>query len=415
MTAPLASTVSQSGFQPLNLQALLLNSTPVASAAGNAFSQLLGKRMETRANAEPEPQPVSRQEEAPKQQHSAPSAEQAAASRGERPQAAQATGSNEDAASGEADPAAAAQATPTAAQQGKGEHEAATTARQSAAESTEAAVETAALPAAIAALFADSAAMPVAEEADLLPDLLQGGRSRGLGLQAQPESATTTANPAAGRVISTLGSDGNDNRIASLVTQLQSGNAAAVNTFKEASGRALQGLQGDVNNNGLQGIFAPRGGNPLQTHASTQLQVHTPLGQRGWAEDVGNKVVWLAGRGSGKAELVITPPNLGKVEVSINMNGEQANAHFVAANREAREALEQALPRLRELMQQAGISLGQTSVSDQQQPAAQHDGRHTGGNGSGSGSGNHGNTGDSGGESAPVAQRISEGLVDTFV
>lgn len=412
MTAPLASTVSQSGFQPLNLQALLLSSTPVTSAAGNAFSQLLGNRMETRANAEPAPQPVARQENAPRQHKDAAPAEQTPASRGERPQAAQAA-SSEDAASTEADPAAAAQAAPAAAQQGKGEQEAARTARQSTAESAEAAVETAVLPAAIAALFADNTAMPVAEEADLLPDLLQGGRSRGLGLQAQGENTSTATTPAAGRVISTLGSDGNDNRIATLVTQLQSGNAAAVNTFKEASGRALQGLQGDVNSNGLQGIFAPRGGNPLQTHASTQLQVHTPLGQRGWAEDVGNKVVWLAGRGSGKAELVITPPNLGKVEVSINMNGEQANAHFVAASREAREALEQALPRLRELMQQAGISLGQTSVSDQQQPAAQHDGRHAGGNGKGSD--NHGNAHDSGAESTPVTQRISEGLVDTFV
>lgn len=411
MTAPLASTVSQSGFQPLNLQALLLSSTPVTSAAGNAFSQLLGNRMETRANAEPAPQPVARQENAPRQHKDAAPAEQTPASQGERPQAAQAAG--DSAPPSAADPAAAAQAAPAAAQQGKGEQEAARTARQSTAESTAAAVETAALPAAIAALFADSAALPVAEETDLLPDLLQGGRSRGLGLQAQAESTTTATTPTAGRVISTLGSDGNDNRIANLVTQLQSGNAAAVNTFKEASGRALQGLQGDVNSNGLQGIFAPRGGNPLQTHASTQLQVHTPLGQRGWAEDVGNKVVWLAGRGSGKAELVITPPNLGKVEVSINMNGEQANAHFVAASREAREALEQALPRLRELMQQAGISLGQTSVSDQQQPAAQHDGRHAGGNGKGSD--NHGNAHDSGAESTPVTQRISEGLVDTFV
>ena len=94
-----------------------------------------------------------------------------------------------------------------------------------------------------------------------------------------------------------------------------------------------------------------------------QLQIHTPAGQRAWAEDIGSRMVWLIGRGESRAELVLTPPSLGKLGISIQVSGEQTTAHFVTSTAAARDALEQALPRLRELMQQAGINLGQTDVS----------------------------------------------------
>ncbi|NMG02914.1 flagellar hook-length control protein FliK [Azoarcus taiwanensis] len=94
-----------------------------------------------------------------------------------------------------------------------------------------------------------------------------------------------------------------------------------------------------------------------------KMLVPTPAGQRQWADDVANRVIWMAGRGEGRAELILTPPHLGKLGVSIQMNGEQTTAHFVAASPVARETLEHALPRLREALQQAGIMLGDASVS----------------------------------------------------
>ncbi len=108
-----------------------------------------------------------------------------------------------------------------------------------------------------------------------------------------------------------------------------------------------------------------------------KMLVPTPAGQRQWADDVANRVIWMAGRGEGRAELILTPPHLGKLGVSIQMNGDQTTAHFVAASPVARETLEHALPRLREALQQAGIMLGDASVStsgDQQ--------THNGGEGS---------------------------------
>jgi flagellar hook-length control protein FliK len=103
-----------------------------------------------------------------------------------------------------------------------------------------------------------------------------------------------------------------------------------------------------------------------------QLPVPTPVGQRVWAEDVGDRVVWMLGRHESKAELVLTPPHLGRLEVSLQLSGEQTSAHFVAATAAARDALEQAMPRLREVLQQAGIQLGQTNVSTSGQQQPQH-------------------------------------------
>jgi len=92
-------------------------------------------------------------------------------------------------------------------------------------------------------------------------------------------------------------------------------------------------------------------------------RIDTPVGARGWDAEVGQKVVWMVNRMESRAELSLTPPQLGRVEVTITVSGEQTSATFVAASPAAREALEQALPRLREILAEAGISLGQASVN----------------------------------------------------
>ncbi|MCP5237183.1 MAG: flagellar hook-length control protein FliK [Zoogloeaceae bacterium] len=104
--------------------------------------------------------------------------------------------------------------------------------------------------------------------------------------------------------------------------------------------------------------------------------VSTPAGHPGFADDVGQRVLLFAGRGESKAELILTPPNLGRVEVSLTISAEQATAQFVATSQSARDALEQAMPRLREMLADAGIQLGQSSVGtrSEQQPG---DGRQS--------------------------------------
>lgn len=98
---------------------------------------------------------------------------------------------------------------------------------------------------------------------------------------------------------------------------------------------------------------------------SAPAVIPTPVGAQGWDNQVGERLVWMAGRQESRAELVLTPPQLGRIEVSLTVSGDQTNALFVSANPAVREALESALPRLREMLADAGITLGQAQVGSE--------------------------------------------------
>lgn len=100
------------------------------------------------------------------------------------------------------------------------------------------------------------------------------------------------------------------------------------------------------------------------TQNSAPLRVETPMqDQKAWASDVGQKIVWMVGNEKQSAQLTLNPPQMGPIEISLNINRDSATALFVSANPEVREALESAMPRLREMLAGAGIELGQANVS----------------------------------------------------
>ena len=94
--------------------------------------------------------------------------------------------------------------------------------------------------------------------------------------------------------------------------------------------------------------------------APPQLTSHVDADS--WSNELGTRIVWMAQRLQSRAELVLNPPEAGRIEVSLQVSGDKATAAFVSANPHVREALEAALPRLRELMAEAGVQLGQTHV-----------------------------------------------------
>ena len=88
-----------------------------------------------------------------------------------------------------------------------------------------------------------------------------------------------------------------------------------------------------------------------------------------WSQQLSDRVLWLARGDVQNAQINITPAHLGPIQISLSLNGEQMTAHFVSANQEVRQALEDALPRLREMLAGAGVNLGQANVGSQQQQA----------------------------------------------
>lgn len=95
------------------------------------------------------------------------------------------------------------------------------------------------------------------------------------------------------------------------------------------------------------------------------LHMQTGWGSQGWSQELGNKVVWMAGNQGHVSELVINPPSMGTVEIRLHVNGTEAGAQFFSANPDVRNAIEAAMPKLREMMADAGITLGEAMVSNQ--------------------------------------------------
>ncbi len=104
---------------------------------------------------------------------------------------------------------------------------------------------------------------------------------------------------------------------------------------------------------------------PRQAEGRPNVAIEAPLRSPAFASELGEKIVWLAGRHAQFAELSLNPPHLGALEVRLSVSGGEAAAQFFSANAGVRDALETALPRLRELMAQAGIHLGEAQVRDE--------------------------------------------------
>ncbi|PWB55339.1 MAG: hypothetical protein C3F18_05805 [Nitrosomonadales bacterium] len=106
--------------------------------------------------------------------------------------------------------------------------------------------------------------------------------------------------------------------------------------------------------------------------------LQAPVGTTGWGDALGQKVVWMAGQQTQVAELHLNPPHLGPMEVRLSVSNDQVSALFVSHQPAVREAIEAAMPRLREMFADSGMTLGNATVSSdslpQQQPSG-HEGR----------------------------------------
>jgi flagellar hook-length control protein FliK len=144
------------------------------------------------------------------------------------------------------------------------------------------------------------------------------------------------------------------------------------------------------------------------------------VGTPGWDQQVGQKVIFMAAGGTQTAQLTLNPPDLGPLQVVLSVNNDQTNVAFTSAAPEVRQALEAALPKLRETMGEAGISLGSATVGtgmpDQQQ--AQGDAQRGNGHGGSAARAERlaqqAQTDSNLAASRPPARSVPRGAVDTF-
>ena len=156
----------------------------------------------------------------------------------------------------------------------------------------------------------------------------------------------------------------------------------------------------------------------VQAAAAAAEGLSARVGTEAWERQVGQKVVYMLGSEEQTASLTLNPPDLGPLQVVLSVSNDQASVSFSANQEEVRQALEDALPRLREMMSESGIALGNASVnagmpdSGQAREQAARNGGGSNRNGRGRGDGSN-----------AVEETVTRtavlggdrGMVDTFV
>ena len=120
-------------------------------------------------------------------------------------------------------------------------------------------------------------------------------------------------------------------------------------------------------------VFTPALSYPSQATSSlTHYVLTTPFAHSAqWGVDF-NKIIVQMGQQAHQqghtqtAEIRLDPPELGPLRIVLSIQDNVANAMIYAAHNQTRLAVEQALPQLQQQLTQAGLSLGEANVSDQQ-------------------------------------------------
>jgi flagellar hook-length control protein FliK len=144
--------------------------------------------------------------------------------------------------------------------------------------------------------------------------------------------------------------------------------------------------------------------------AGAQPVLQAPVGTPRWADELGSRLVLMSMRGQHEGSLSLTPEHLGPLEVRVSVSQNTANVWFGSQHADTRAALAEAMPRLRELMAGAGLTLGETGVSQHAPRQGSREGEPARISGARAGDVIEGLES----ASRPVARRIALGLVDTY-
>lgn len=99
---------------------------------------------------------------------------------------------------------------------------------------------------------------------------------------------------------------------------------------------------------------APRSANPTEQPIA--------MGRADFADQMGNRLTWMAANGKQEAEIRLDPPHLGPLELRLSINGDQASLSVVSAHAAVRDAVQNSVSRLQDMMQAVGVNLGQVFV-----------------------------------------------------
>ncbi|PMG42976.1 flagellar hook-length control protein FliK [Vibrio lentus] len=110
---------------------------------------------------------------------------------------------------------------------------------------------------------------------------------------------------------------------------------------------------------------ATAGSAPTRAEIQAAQQAPLQLTKELANEQVAEKVQMMMSKNLKNLDIRLDPPELGQMKIRMTMNNDVANVHFTVSNQQARDVIEQTLPRLREMLAQQGMQLADSSVQQQ--------------------------------------------------
>jgi flagellar hook-length control protein FliK len=112
---------------------------------------------------------------------------------------------------------------------------------------------------------------------------------------------------------------------------------------------------------------------PEQPLITQSLQSPLVLTREQAGEEVHERINMMMAKNLKYVDIRLDPPELGKLHIKLSINQDQASVQFTVNNHQTRDIIEQAMPRLREMLQQQGLQLAQSSVQqDNSQQSSGH-------------------------------------------
>lgn len=223
-----------------------------------------------------------------------------------------------------------------------------------------------------------AAAPPVA--GDALPELLPAASpsSQGTAARTEPGMGADSRSADAGSPPATLNHGGSDSGAGDGAGRHGDGRPALPGSGPAEPSGPDDGPAAQPERTGsrfgFEGTDLPVGG--FQLLASSQnlsptgspsqaLPLRLPAEPSAWAETLAARLASFVGNGTDTVDLRLNPPHLGRIEVRITVVNDQASVWLATPNPEVREALQQALPRLESLLQDLGLELADSGVTEE--------------------------------------------------
>jgi len=198
----------------------------------------------------------------------------------------------------------------------------------------------------------------------------QAGIEKAIAEQAHSEKALLEKSASAGNNVEKVNSDAKTQQV----------NAS----FTDITAKATQVTQ-QVMDQQTAGSFSPAGVTEVTQAQKSNAQLHQEtisIFRKDFADEVKNRVMVMISQKLQQFDIVLDPPELGNMQVRVNLQNEQATVNFMVQNPQTKDALEQNMHKLRDMLAEQGVDVGETNI-EQQSQQSNNDGSNTGSNNQG--------------------------------